>query len=295
MTGRFLNIIGFGKKLRILFVLTVAVLPLIACSRMGILPSATPLPLPTEMATSPLPPGVQPGDLDATFMSVVSADGAGNEQCYNLYRFYPDGWVLFTPNTCFNPTPAEEIWKDIGGWFHRENPDVASGDYYLDDYRLWLRVVSYDSVREIPYLRSFQGEYCEERMVLQEPAVLSYAGVPTNLTEPVVEYQRLWPLALGISSPADCHVAGFKSLFRSSVGLAGGETRYQIQTDPGETCFLQYIAPDGEISQVQGTGAITAGADGVCTWIWSVGEVKGDATVRVTVDEITQDYRMEIR
>lgn len=269
--------------------------PVLACSSLGVLPTTTPLPLPAELATTPLPSQAQLGGLEAAFISAVSVDGAGDERCYNLYRFYPDGVALYASNTCFSAASVEEAWTEINRWFQRENRQLPSGDYYLDNNRLWVRIVSYDPIHETINLRSFQGEHCNDRMVLQEPSVRSYAGAPSKLTEPVVEYVQI-RTGEGERTPSPtCHVAGFRVLFRPSVVLAGGEARYQIQTDPGEVCVLDYSDPNGMFSQAQGTGTIIADADGVCTWIWEVGAEQGHGTVRVTIDEIIQDYQIELR
>lgn len=276
----------------IVLVLTLVQIVILACSWLGFLPTPTPLPLPTELATTPLPDAGQLGGLEATYISVVSEDGAEDTRCYNLYRFYPDGLVLFAVNNCFSP--VDEIWAEINAWFHRDNRDVSRGDYYLDDQRLWIRVVTYDSIHETTSLRSFQGEYCDGKMVLQEPGVATYAGVPSDLTEPVLAYAQL-PTSGTEYPPAGCHVASYKVLFRPSVVLAGGGARYQIQTDPGEPCSLQYIDPNGTISMVEGTGTIQADVEGICEWIWEVGEAEGYGKVRVIIDEIVQDYRIEIR
>jgi hypothetical protein len=60
-------------------------------------------------------------------------------------------------------------------------------------------------------------------------------------------------------------------------------------------CTLQYTAPDGSESRAAGTGAITAGAEGVCRWVWDLGDTPGIATVTVSIDEITQEFSIEIR
>jgi hypothetical protein len=289
------NATGSGLKFRIVLILMAIQIPVLACTLFGVLPTATPLPLPTELATTPLPEGSQLGGLEATFVSAVSVDGMQDERCYKLYRFYPDGLVLYADFACLDATPSAENWSEINRWFHRENRDLPSGDYYSIDHRLWIRIVSYDSVHETAYLRSFQGEYCNDRMVLLEPAIDYYAGVPSDLTEPVLEYVRLQAGGVEYTPSGACHLASFKVLFRPSVVLAGGGARYQIQTDPGETCSLQFTTPDGTISQAQGTGTITADANGICTWIWDVGTVEGQGTVRVTIGKISQDYRIEIR
>lgn len=295
MKSNWQNALGSSQKHSLLLFLLAVLSPVLACSRPNIFPTTTPLPLPTELATTTLPAGAQPGGLEATYVSVVSADGAGDERCYNLYQFYPDGLVLYASNVCFSPAPVEETWAEINRWFYRENREIPSGDYYLENNRLWIRVVSYDPIHETAYLRSFQGEYCGDRMVLQEPSVGYYAGVPSELTEPVVEYVQMQIGEVEHTPSPGCHVAGYRVLFRPSVVLAGGGARYQIQTDPGETCSLQYTDPDGNINMVEGTGIILADVEGICEWIWEVGAVEGYGMVRVTIDEIIQDYQLEIR
>lgn len=284
---------GLALRLRILlFVIVTAVL---ACSRLSILPSATPLPLPTELATTPLPEGSQLGGLEATFVSAVSVDGFQDERCYKLYRFYPDGLVLYADFACLDAAPSAENWPEINRWFHRQNRDIPGGDYYLVGDSLWIRVVSYNPIHETTDLRSFQGEYCNDRMVLQEPTARYYTGVPSELMQPVLEYVRLQASGVESTPSGTCHVAGFRVIYRPSVVLAGGQAEYQIQTDPGETCTLKYTAPDGTISEGQGTGRITANNQGVCTWTWELGEPKGEGVVTVTIDQITQDLGIEVR
>jgi hypothetical protein len=284
---------GLMLKLRILLV--VIVTAMLACSRLGILPSATPLPLPTELATTPQPEGSQLGGLEATFVSVVSVDGFQDERCYKLYRFYPDGLVLYADFACLEAAPSAENWSEINRWFQRENPDLPRGDYYLDNSRLWVRVVSYDPIHETTDLRLFQGEYCNDKIVLQEPAALYYTGVPSELMQPVLEYVRLPTSGVENTPSGTCHVAGFSVIYRPSVVLAGGQAEYQVQTDPGETCTLQYTAPDGTIREGQGTGRITADNQGVCSWTWELGETKGDGIVTVTIGQITQGFGIEVR
>lgn len=279
----------------ILLALVLAFLPIQACYQIGILPTATPLPLPTELSTTPLPPGSRAGGLEGIFISAVSIDGYKDERCYKLYRFYPDGVVLYANLACLEPAPAEKIWSEIDAWFRRENRDIPRGDYYLQNHRIWIRVVFYNDVYETVYLRSFQGEYCNDEMVLQEPKVRDYAGVPSPLTQPVQEYTRLGANLTENPPPEACHVAGYRLLYRPYVTIAGGQAEYRIQTDVGQTCVLQYIPPDGNPSEASGAGAITADSHGICAWKWDVGSIKGVATVIVTIDEISQEYSIELR
>jgi hypothetical protein len=283
-------------KIRTLLLPLLPLLAGLACSSFSLLASPTPLPLPTELAATPLLPGAQPGALDAVFASVSSSAGAQDSRCYRLFRLYPDGTALLEEMVCLSQPPTAASWPEIERWFHRDNPGVPRGDYFTQDQRLWVRIVEYDAVHETTYLRSFQGETCGSELVLQEPAVTTYSGVPSALTQPVGEYRRI------ASAPGqedqgggDCHVAGFTLLRRPSIGLAGSRAEFEIQTDPGETCTLTYTAPDGARSEPPGTGPITAGSTGLCRWEWELGEVEGRATVTIQIDEITQDFALEVR
>lgn len=290
-------------KISRLLAFVIAFLSLTACYSLGLLPTATPLPQPTELATTPPPPGSQPGGLEGIFRSLVSIDGEADSRCYKLFRFYPDGLALYAGLACFDRSPAGRNGPDLERWFERGNRQLARGDYFLLGERIWVRIVTYDAVHETVYLRSFQGEICEDEMVLQEPAQRYYTGVPSELTQPVLEYVRLsataqLPAASAAPqgpSPTSCHVAGFRILWRPSVTISGGQVEYRILTDPGETCTLRYTTPDGRLSQAPGTGAIAADAQGVCRWVWEVGDLKGRATVTVSIDEISQDFWIELR
>jgi hypothetical protein len=279
----------------VLFLGIIAILPGMACSRLGLFPTSTPLPLPADLATTPIPIDSQRGGLEATYVSAVSEDGFQDERCYKLLRFYPDGVVLYANFACLDTPPGPESWPEIDQAFHRQNPDILRGDYYLLDQRIWIRIVVHDAVHEITSLRSFQGVVCNHKMVLQEAENHYFTGVPSELMQPVLEFI---PLQITLSQDAlttDCHAAGFRLLFRPTVVLSGGQAVYQIQTDAGETCILQYTAPDGAMTQGQGTGAIIADAQGICKWTWELGDLKGDGLVTVTIDQITQDFSIEVR
>lgn len=293
------------KRGYLLFCL-LAFLPLTACYRLGILPTPAPLPLPTELAAAPLPPGSQTVGLEGVFRSLASIDGEKDERCYKLIRFYPDGLALYTDLACFERLPDAGDWTELDRWFNRENLSLARGDYSLLDQKIWVRIVTYNTIYETTSLRSFQGRACLDEMVLQEPTQKTYTGIPSPLTQPVLEYVRL-----GMTAPAPppsgstpllenaglepCQVAGFQIVRRPSVVLAGGQAEYEIQTDPGESCALFYTGPNGIPSQAQGTGAITADPQGICRWLWEVGDLEGVATVTVSIGEITQDFQIEAR
>jgi hypothetical protein len=105
-----------GGVLAQFLALAFALLPLIACN---LLPTPTPLPLPTELATTPLPLESQLGGLEATFVSVVTVDGAGEERCFKLYRFYPDGLALYANFTYAATAPSAATWPEVDRWFRR--------------------------------------------------------------------------------------------------------------------------------------------------------------------------------
>jgi hypothetical protein len=272
-----------------LFALALALSSLTACDRFTLLPAATPLPLPTELATTPLPPGSQLGGLDATFASVISTDGAQGKRCYRLYRFYPDGLALYVERACSTMPPGDN-WAEINRWLNRDSGQVFRGDYHLRDGLIWVRIVSYDFVHEKVVFRQFQGETCAGEMVLQEPAATS------AFAQPVLEYVRISPAAPSEDGDAvDCRVAGFKFLLRPTVALASGRVEFRIRTDPGETCELSFTNPDGSLSRAPGTGAVTADGQGVCRWEWEVGAQTGQGLVTIRIDQIAQDLALEIR
>lgn len=254
----------------------------------------TPLPLPTELATTPFPEESQPGNWDATFISVSSAAGTQNGRCHKLLRFYPDGLLLYSNFACF-PAGADAASQatDVAGWFRRENAGVTRGDYVLEGQRLWLRAVMHDAVHETAYLRTLQGEYCEGQMVLQEPGILTYTGVPSELTQPVQEYILLSGNVPETLTPP-CRVAGFRFLWRSYITLAGGEATYRIQTAVGERCSLRYVGPDGTRWPADGPAVILADEEGVCAWQWPVGDVRGQGVATVEIDTIRQDFAIQL-
>jgi hypothetical protein len=103
-------------------------LPSLACSLSEGQQSAGPLPLPTELAAAPLPEGSQPGGLAATFISVNSSAGVQDGRCHKLLRFYPDGLVLYSSNSCFSAeAPAASLESEVARWFKRENPNYPAG------------------------------------------------------------------------------------------------------------------------------------------------------------------------
>ncbi len=266
----------------------------LACRAAGLDRPSTKLPSPDELSTTPLPAESQPGNFDATFISAASAPGEQNGRCHKLLRFYPDGLVLYSDNACFTPAEQAAGLADAASrWFQRENPDVTRGDYALSGQRLWLRLVAHDPLHETTALRAFQGEYCEGDMVLQEPAVLTYAGIPSDLTQPVQAYTLLAGTAPQTLSPP-CHAAGFHFLWRTYITLTGAEASYRIQTDVGQSCALRYTAPGGEMWPMVETAVVTADSDGVCAWRWPVGGTPGEGIVTITLDEITQDFAIRI-
>ncbi len=287
----------YARQFHNLLILIVGSFLFVACYRLAGYPSSTPLPQPTELATTPLPQGAQPGGLEKIFVSQVSDGGGQGSRCYNLYRFYSDGLALYASYACFEKPPSNRRISEIESWFHRENQDLDRGDYYHLDNLIITRIVSYNDILETTSLRTFQGEICNEKMVLQEPLVRGYSGIPSDLTQPVVEFFGLDPTSKSGEEAVDnsCHVAGFRLVFRPSVVLSGSQAEYQVQTDPGESCTLVYTTPDGSISQAPGTGSIIANNEGICSWLWDLGDIEGKGTVTISIDQIKQDFDIEVR
>lgn len=292
-------------KYQFLFLLVLMSLLAIGCNQPGLWVEPTPLPMPDELTTTPLPANSKAGGLEAVFVSRVSTAGSNESRCYKLYRFYPDGLALYSDFTCLDGGLRGENWPELDSWFKREDPNIDRGDYSLSASKIFVRIVSYNHVYETIELRNFQGEICQTKMVLQEPAVSGFSGIPSELTQPVLEFVQLAPpelsdltsqLPAGESSEEpSCHTAGFVILKRQTIGIAGNQAEYQIQTDPGERCSLRYSTPDGSASPAPGTGTITADSQGVCRWVWDLGDLAGEAQVNVGIDEIWQDFSLEVR
>lgn len=289
-----------GNRARLVLIPLMVVI--LACSGPVFSPVSTPLLQPTELARTPLPAGIQVGGLEGIFASNASISGGQNDLCYKLYRFYEDGLALYSDFACFNGEIDSASLAAIERWFHRDNQGVASGDYFIRDQRLWIRIVEHDATHEITYLRSFQGEYCNQAFVLQEPEVKSYSGIPSALTQPVLEYNLLETTAPEMDKPGlpdpgadQCSVAGFKIISRPSIALSDNRGSFEILTNRGQECSLQYTDPAGKQIEAQGTGTITADARGICRWEWELGSLEGTGTVTITIDEITQDFSLEIR
>ncbi|HSQ25791.1 MAG TPA: hypothetical protein VLM80_01580 [Anaerolineales bacterium] len=262
-------------------------------------PAAT-IPHPTELSTTPFPENSQPGGLEGIYISTISIAGAQPERCYKLYRFYQDGLVIYADFTCFEPSSNARTWAEIDRWFTPKNQQVLQGDYHIREQRIWIRVVGYDAVHEETYLRSFQGAHCNGQLVLQEPTVKIYSGVPSEITQPVLEYIKLQNPSSAQTTPnssesASCRLAGFRFISRPLAVVDGGEALFQVQTNPGQACTLQYTTPGGLLSLTPGTGAITADQRGICEWKWEVGPEEGPATVNISIGHISQDLELNIR
>jgi hypothetical protein len=253
-------------------------------------------PLPTQLALTGFPASSQAGGLEGIFISSASIPGAGEERCYKLVRFYQDGLFIYSDLACLaDGGDRDDLRDEVDEWFNRDNDRVSRGDYALLDGRLWLRVVVHDAVHETTYLRSFQGEACGGEMVLQEPAVRGYAGIPSDLTQPVQEYSLMVRKLSDQAGEDACRLPGFRFVRRIYTALAGNEAVYSIRTGEGQACALVYLAPDGSIWPQEGRAEITSGSDGLCTWRWPVGDQAGMGLVTVTIGGIRQDFEIQIR
>ncbi len=253
----------------------------------------TPLPMPTELALTPLPTAASPGSLDSLFASLDSTAGAGVERCYKLFRFYPDGLVVYSDFSCLEKPPGIETWQDIYAWFNRENESLARGDYFIAADRIWIRIVQFDPVSERIALRVFQGQICNNDIVLQEPAVSRYSGIPSPITQPVLEYANARPLAARTGQT--CQITRFTVLNRPSVALKNYDIEFAVQTRPFESCNLEYTPPASQSTIDPITKMATADDQGVCRWRWAAGDQPGNAIITITIGAITQSFAIEIR
>jgi hypothetical protein len=59
---------------------------------------------------------------------------------------------------------------------------------------------------------------------------------------------------------------------------------------------LSYITPAGTISETDGLGLTTADSDGICSWIWKIGEAKkkGAGRVIVTINGVSETHFIEV-
>lgn len=220
-------------------------------------------------------------------MARESQPGLYGKPCYAAFRFYADGLII-SGNHCPESKNDAPNGEKITQWLRRENIGVQRGDYFVQGDLLWLRVVDYDSVHKTPVLRAYRGEACGGKMVLQP-----WSSEPATMGMAVAEYSQVWGEGTPPTTNARCHVAGFKFVWQTGIGLTGHEGKYTIQTDPGETCTLTYTTPDG-ISGSEGTGTITADEQGICEWLWPLGNVAGNGVVTVTIDSISQAFTIAV-
>lgn len=272
----------------------------------SLLSKATPLPMPTDLNAAPLPEDSTIGGLDGVFISRNSEAGYQGSSCYQMFRFYPDGLVLFAYRACVDKPPTQDDTPDIHGWFNRENPDMWRGDYSVNQNRLFLRITGYDPIHEITFLRYFRGSFCGEQMVLQEPAVRFYSGVASPLTQPVQEFLALSSVTSSIADqslpPAskkgrneECQFIGFRFISRPTTTTKNGQSRLEIQTNPNQTCILTYISPAGITLLTANEGTIHADNEGICRWLFDIGSEAGTGTLIVQIGDITQSLSIDIR
>lgn len=246
--------------------------------------TAAPRPvLPTEHAATPLPPDMTPGGLQAAFQSWASAPGADGPVCHAVWRFEADGRALFAPAVC------AESWETTSAWLNRDNPNVAHGDYAVQDSRIWIRLAQFDHVHETVRLRYFTGQICADGLTLSEPAVRGYAGLPSPVTQPALTFARLDPPA---ALPTACTVTPFEVERRPAITLRQSAIPWSVRTHPGQTCTLTYTDPAGQASAPQIT---TADDAGLCQWLVAAGEISGQALVTVQVGAVTHTFGLDVR
>lgn len=261
--------------------------------------------MPAELNADPLPEDSTIGGLEGVFISRNSEAGKQPERCHKLFRFDPDGIVQYANFYCFQNPPTQDDVPALQHWFNRNDPTIWRGDYSVNQNRLFLRITGYDPIHEITFLRYFRGSFCGEQMVLQEPAVRGYAGLPSPLNQPVQEFLALSSITGNINDlslpPAskkgrneECQWIGFRFNFRPTVTTRDGQSRLEIQTNPNQTCILTYISPAGITLLTANEGTIHADNEGICRWLFDIGSEVGTGTLIVQIGDITQSLSIEI-
>jgi hypothetical protein len=258
----------------------------------GCLKKADPLPLPADLAAAPFPADSKTGGLEGIYISTPSYPGEKNSRCHMLYRFYPEGLVLYS-STCFTSPPGSSDVSQIETWFNQANISITRGDYATLEQQLIIRIVEPDAIHETVTLRIFQGAFCPSKMVLQEPGETYFSSVPSPASQPVLEFTRLDP-GSPLQSP-QCRIPGFEFVRRPTIVLSGGQALFELRTDPGGTCSLVYTTPDGKVSQGAGTGEVQADPEGICRWLFDTGQAEGEAKVTIRVGIIEQDLYLDVR
>ncbi len=106
------------------------------------------------------------------------------------------------------------------------------------------------------------------------------------------------PAVQSTTAPAQSGgTTGFQLAQLTSPVARGGTATAKVQTAAGAACSLSYVTPHGTRSSAKGLGATTAGADGVCTWAWSIGSstAPGTGTVTITVGGASQSFEIVVQ
>ncbi len=104
---------------------------------------------------------------------------------------------------------------------------------------------------------------------------------------------------LPASTPAPAPAAGSASqqlVSLTSPTARGANATLTVRTTPGASCSITVRYKSGP-SSAKGLGPITAGADGTCSWTWSVGPSTTPGTWSITVQTgaVVQTYPFTVR
>ena len=138
------------------------------------------LPAPEEMDAQPFPAGAVTGGVDAIYARLTRDEQDGT-QCFHLIRLTSEGEAQ-VGGGC-STDGVDEVVVDERTWSSRE----YLGDYAHRDGRLWLRIVSWDSLKEQLVLDESEYISCDAELrstedqpanIIVHPYALAAGSVP---------------------------------------------------------------------------------------------------------------------
>jgi hypothetical protein len=91
-------------------------------------------------------------------------------------------------------------------------------------------------------------------------------------------------------------VYGFTLLYLTQPATAGVNAQATIQTVRGASCTISVYMPGENFSIVNALPTLTAGMDGVCSWVWQVGTntKRGLGFVRISANGMSMTYNFQV-
>jgi hypothetical protein len=105
---------------------------------------------------------------------------------------------------------------------------------------------------------------------------------PTNTSTPT---RTATPTRTNTPTPTETPTlsAAFELIRGTETVNAGGRATFTIRTLPGVGCSIAYTTPSGLQSSAEGLGNKSAGANGLCSWTWTIGTSTRAGNGRMTI------------